>query len=69
MLTGGIDLSVGTVASMAAFIMATQTGAQGPVVAIALALLAATLAGIANGIGVGRLQGPPADHDPGHRRW
>ena len=30
MLTGGIDLSVGTVASMAAFIMATQTGSLGP---------------------------------------
>ena len=29
MLTGGIDLSVGAVASMAAFLMATQTG-QGP---------------------------------------
>ena len=53
MLTGGIDLSVGTVASMAAFVMATQTGAQGPVVAIVLALVAATLAGIVNGIGVG----------------
>ena len=53
MLTGGIDLSVGMVASMAAFIMATQTGAQGPVVAIVLALVAAVLAGIVNGIGIG----------------
>jgi ribose transport system permease protein len=53
MLTGGIDLSVGTVASMAAFIMATQTGSLGPGAAIALALLAALIAGIANGIGVG----------------
>lgn len=53
MLTGGIDLSVGTVASMAAFIMATQTGSLGPEPAIALALLAALIAGIANGIGVG----------------
>jgi len=53
MLTGGIDLSVGTVASMAAFIMATQTGTLGPGPAIALALLAALIAGIANGIGVG----------------
>src|SRR6188474_3126335 len=34
MLTGGIDLSVGTVASMAAFIMATQTGSMGPWAAI-----------------------------------
>ncbi len=53
MLTGGIDLSVGTVASMAAFIMATQTGQIGSGPAIALALLAALIAGTANGIGVG----------------
>jgi ribose transport system permease protein len=53
MLTGGIDLSVGMVASMAAFIMATQTGAQGPVIAIGLAVLAAIIAGIVNGIGIG----------------
>jgi ribose transport system permease protein len=53
MLTGGIDLSVGMVASMAAFIMATQTGSQGPAIAISLAIVAATVAGMANGIGVG----------------
>ncbi len=53
MLTGGIDLSVGMIASMAAFIMATQTGSQGPVIAIGAAILAAILAGIVNGIGVG----------------
>ncbi len=53
MLTGGIDLSVGMVASMAAFIVATQTPLVGPVPAIVLALAAAGLAGLANGIGVG----------------
>jgi ribose transport system permease protein len=53
MLTGGIDLSVGAVASMAAYIMATLTPSQGPVVAILLALAACGLAGLANGIGVG----------------
>ncbi len=53
MLTGGIDLSVGMVASMAAFIMATQTGSLGPVLAILLAVLAAIGAGIVNGIGIG----------------
>ena len=53
MLTGGIDLSIGMIASMAAFIMATQTPIQGPVVAIVLALAACALVGIANGIGVG----------------
>ncbi len=53
MLTGGIDLSVGAIASMAAFLMATQATAQGPMVAIAIALAAAAIAGIANGIGIG----------------
>jgi ribose transport system permease protein len=53
MLTGGIDLSVGTVASMAAFLMATQASTLGPVPAIGLALAAAVLAGLTNGIGVG----------------
>jgi ribose transport system permease protein len=53
MLTGGIDLSVGIVASMAAFIMGTQVPNVDPVIAIALALTAAGLAGLASGIGVG----------------
>jgi len=53
MLTGGIDLSVGAIASMAAFLMATLATGQGPVVAIAVAFVAATIAGIVNGIGVG----------------
>jgi ribose transport system permease protein len=53
MLTGGIDLSVGATASMAAFLMATLVTGQGPVVAIVLALVAAALAGLVNGIGIG----------------
>jgi ribose transport system permease protein len=53
MLTGGIDLSVGMVASMAAFIVATQTPLVGPVPAILLALGAAGLAGLVNGVGIG----------------
>ena len=53
MLTGGIDLSVGAVASMAAFLMATLATAQGPVVAIVVALLAAVIAGLVTGIGIG----------------
>jgi ribose transport system permease protein len=53
MLTGGIDLSVGAVASMAAFLMATLTVGQGPVVALAVGLLAAAVAGLINGIGIG----------------
>ena len=53
MLTGGIDLSVGAVASMAAFLMATLATGQGPIVAIAIAFAAATIAGVVNGIGIG----------------
>ncbi|HEY6569444.1 MAG TPA: ABC transporter permease [Candidatus Limnocylindrales bacterium] len=53
MLTGGIDLSVGTIASMAAFLVATQSTSQGPVVAILIGLGAAVLAGTINGIGIG----------------
>lgn len=50
MLTGGIDLSVATVATMAAFIVSTQPD---PAVAYALAFLPALLIGLVNGIGVG----------------
>lgn len=53
MLTGGIDLSVGAVASMAAFLMATLATGQGPVVAILIAFAAATIAGLVTGIGIG----------------
>jgi ribose transport system permease protein len=53
MLTGGIDLSVGAVASMAAFLMVTQATAQGPVIAIVIAFVAAAIAGVVNGIGIG----------------
>jgi ribose transport system permease protein len=53
MLTGGIDLSVGAIASMAAFLMATLASGQGPVIAIAVALIAAVIAGLVNGIGIG----------------
>ncbi len=53
MLTGGIDLSVGAVASMSGFLVATLVGSQGLPVAILIALLAAALAGLVTGIGVG----------------
>jgi ribose transport system permease protein len=53
MLTGGIDLSVGMVASMAAYVMATQYPSQGTLVAVLLALLVCGLAGLVNGIGIG----------------
>lgn len=53
MLTGGIDLSVGAVASMSGFLVATLVGPQGFWVAILIALIAAGLAGLLTGIGVG----------------
>ena len=52
-LTGGIDLSVGAVASMSGFVVATLVGGQGLVVAILVALAIAAFAGFLNGIGVG----------------
>jgi ribose transport system permease protein len=53
MLTGGIDLSVGAVGSMAAFVMATLVNGQGPLVAIIVAFAAAAVAGVVTGVGVG----------------
>jgi ribose transport system permease protein len=53
MLTGGIDLSVGTVATMAAFFVATQAVDNPAGVAMAIALVPALLIGFANGVGVG----------------
>lgn len=53
MLTGGIDLSVGTAATMCAFIMATQVVAHPTALAILIAFVPVVLIGIANGIGVG----------------
>jgi ribose transport system permease protein len=53
MLTGGIDLSVGAVASMAGFVVASLVVNQGLGVALAVALIAAILAGLLSGIGVG----------------
>ena len=52
-LTGGIDLSVGAVASMSGFLVATLVGGQGLPVAILVALIVAALAGLLSGIGVG----------------
>jgi ribose transport system permease protein len=53
MLTGGIDLSVGAVASMAGFVVASLIHDQGLVVGLLVALAAATVAGLLTGIGVG----------------
>ena len=53
MLTGGIDLSVSMVATMSAFIMATQVVDHDPGIAFAVSLLPAVLIGLANGVGIG----------------
>jgi ribose transport system permease protein len=53
MLTGGIDLSVGAVASMAGFVVASLVVSQGLGVGLLAAFAAAVLAGLLTGIGVG----------------
>jgi ribose transport system permease protein len=54
MLTGGIDLSVGAVASMVGLLVASLVHAPGDVpVAIMIGFAAAALAGFGSGIGVG----------------
>lgn len=53
MLTGGIDLSVGAVASMSGFVVATLVNGPGTPVGIVVALAIAAFAGFLTGIGVG----------------
>jgi ribose transport system permease protein len=52
MLTGGIDLSVATVASMTAYLAATQFRNQGEPVAVAIGIGAALVVGLVNGVGI-----------------
>jgi len=52
-LTGGIDLSVGAVASMSGFVVATLVGGPGLGVALIVALVIAALVGFLTGVGVG----------------
>ncbi|HSO29843.1 MAG TPA: ABC transporter permease [Candidatus Sulfomarinibacteraceae bacterium] len=53
MLTGGIDLSVGAVASMSGFFVATLVSGPGTPTGIVVALVIAAIAGLFTGIGVG----------------
>ncbi len=53
MLTGGIDLSVGAVGSMAGFVVASLVTGPGTGVGVLVALLCAALAGLVTGVGVG----------------
>lgn len=52
MLTGGIDLSVGVVATITAFVMATQVPLVGVPLGILISLIPAILIGLLNGVGV-----------------
>jgi ribose transport system permease protein len=52
MLTGGIDLSVGTVATITAYVTATLAPLIGIPPAVAIALACALLAGLVNGFGI-----------------
>ncbi|WP_259274217.1 ABC transporter permease [Sulfitobacter mediterraneus] len=53
MLTAGIDLSAGIVATVAAFVCATLTSIWGPVPAVLIAMSMGLVVGVVNGIGVG----------------
>ena len=53
MLTGGIDLSVGAVGSMAGFVVASFAAGAGWPTGVVVALIAAAIAGFVTGIGVG----------------
>jgi ribose transport system permease protein len=60
MLTGGIDLSVASIASMAGFVTATFVNSPGGwVQGVVVAMIAAALAGLVTGIGVGVFRVPP----------
>ncbi len=58
MLTGGIDLSIGMIATGAAYVAANQSP-KGALIAIVAGLVVGLLAGAANGIGVGILRVNP----------
>ena len=53
MLTAGIDLSVGAVASMSGFLVATLVGEVGLAGALVIALVISAIVGVVTGIGVG----------------
>lgn len=59
MLTGGIDLSAAIVATIVAFVMATQVPQLGVPLAIAVSLVPALLIGLLNGVGVAFFQVHP----------
>lgn len=61
LITGGIDLSIGSVAGMSCMISATlmTTGNMDPVSAVLITLLASSLIGLLNGFLIAKIQLPP----------
>ena len=59
MLTGGIDLSVASVATGAAYLLSTNVSSMGSTTALVLALAFGLLVGLLNGIGVALLRVQP----------
>ena len=60
MITGNIDLSIGSQVGMSAMIVATlMTFGTNPAVAVLVALIACVISGIVNGILVGKFKLPP----------
>lgn len=60
LITGNIDLSIGSMVGMSAMIAATlMTGGMSPILAILIALLSCLVIGIINGYFVGKFKLPP----------
>lgn len=59
LLTAGVDLSVASTASAAAYIMASFNHTHGPVVGILAGLAVGVIVGLVNGLGVGVFGVPP----------
>ena len=60
LITGNIDLSIGSMVGMSAMIAATlMTGGMSPILAILIALLSCLVIGIINGYLVGKFKLPP----------
>ena len=60
LITGNIDLSIGSMVGMSAMITATlMTGGMNPVLAIVIALVACLAVGVVNGYLVGKFKLPP----------
>ena len=60
LITGNIDLSIGSMVGMSAMIAATlMTGGMSPIIAIICALISCLIVGVINGYLVGKFKLPP----------